>query len=322
MNNNTQYVSVNTLLSKLHRELGGQDLNESDVIEWAGEALEFLKVEEIQETALAFLEVSNHHAELPMGFQMMIQIARNNKWEKENKISCGITPNTIQEQLSLGDEYAPVNFTDCNGNILASFDLNDYRPNLDFHYRYSSSIFTNTFYKAEYTPIRLANETLFNTMVCKDLHNKTHYHNEDEYTIIGTEEKRLRFSFQDGFIVMAFLRNAIDSETGYPLMPDNISYITAISYYVKWKLAERQRWNQREGSQALTEENRLLWLKYANQAKNYMKMPKSLDDYQDLLDQSIQLVPRFKKYYSYFGKIKKFQTAPYTHNIYGGYTTY
>ena len=73
------YTSVNTILSKFNRDLRGNDISESDIIEWTGEALGFMKIVEIQEEALAFLEVRNHQAELPDGFQNIIQIARNNK---------------------------------------------------------------------------------------------------------------------------------------------------------------------------------------------------------------------------------------------------
>ena len=55
-----QYTTVDRIFNKLYRDLRETSLNESDVIEWIGEALDFLKVAENQEEAIAFLEVKNH----------------------------------------------------------------------------------------------------------------------------------------------------------------------------------------------------------------------------------------------------------------------
>ena len=41
------YTSVNTILSKFNRDLRGNDISESDIIEWIGEALGFMKIVEI-----------------------------------------------------------------------------------------------------------------------------------------------------------------------------------------------------------------------------------------------------------------------------------
>ena len=83
-----QYTTVNRIIAKLHRDISGTDMNESNLIEWIGEALEFLKVPQIQDQAIAFIEVKNHHAEIPKGFQMVLQIARNNYWEEKKCSPC------------------------------------------------------------------------------------------------------------------------------------------------------------------------------------------------------------------------------------------
>ena len=64
-----QYTTVDRVLAKFHRDLRGIDINESDAIEWIGEALDLLKVNQIQEQAVAFIEVKNYQADLPKGFK-------------------------------------------------------------------------------------------------------------------------------------------------------------------------------------------------------------------------------------------------------------
>lgn len=321
-----QYTTVNRIFSKFHRDLRETDINESDVIEWIGEALEFLKVSQIQEQAIAFLEVKNHHANIPKGFQMVLQIARNNYWE-EKKDEC--TPvniiNQIQEENQDVDceecvECCNADFTvtDCNGFVLFDGDIIDYKPQFDLKLNYQYWTHSH-YYRRHYTPIRLANHTLFNTIVCKEKVDAC-IGCVDEYTIVGTTEKKLRFSFSEGSIAMAYLKNATDDETGYPLVPDQISYITAITYYIKMKIAEWYVWNGRQGYDGISEKAQERWEHYAKQAKNWAKMPKSIDDYQDLLEQTHYLIPNHKKYYGYFGNLGKSQTLNFRDNTHNNTT--
>ena len=119
-------------------------------------------------------------------------------------------------------------------------------------------------------------------------------------------DKLLRFNFIEGQVAVSYLRNTVDS-SGYPLIPDNISYITAIVYYIKWKIAEMYEWAGRDGWAAKAEKAEARWGKYAKQAKNFMKMPKTLDQYQNLLEQTHYLIPNHKRYYEYFGNLSKSQ---------------
>ena len=61
------YISVDRVLAKLYRELGVEDLNEIDIIEQIGEALEAIGSITLYEEAVAFIEIENHQADLPSG---------------------------------------------------------------------------------------------------------------------------------------------------------------------------------------------------------------------------------------------------------------
>ena len=83
------YTSVDRIFSKIGRDLKGEDnIDEIDVIEWIGEALEFLKVQQIQEQGVQFVEVKNNEAYLPKGLQMILQIAKDNEWEPKTPKKC------------------------------------------------------------------------------------------------------------------------------------------------------------------------------------------------------------------------------------------
>lgn len=312
---NLQYTTMETIFSKFQRDLRDADTTEADIVEWTAEALGFMKVAEIQEEAVAFIEVENYQAELPNGFQSVIQIARNNDWTPVDKQGTGTCPCNIaatatkvpvEDILSNTGVDIPV-IIGADGDILTDEELVYYRPYFDLRYEYAAWSGTG-YYKEKYTPVRLANHTFLGSLVAElniDKDPSGLYNNSmDEYTIAGAFPNiNLRFSFKEGMIALAYLRAAIDETTGYPVIPDDIRFITAITYYIKWKIAERLRWSGREGFNLEAKDAEEKWNKYVRQAINYVKMPSGIDQYQNIMENSLYLIPRTRKYYGYFGKL-------------------
>tara|TARA_R110000803_G_scaffold45536_1_gene95919 strand:+ start:1212 stop:2126 length:915 start_codon:yes stop_codon:yes gene_type:complete len=288
------YVTMDRIFSKIHRDLRGTDTNETDIIEWTGEALEFLKVPQVLEQDVVVLNVKDYHVCMPDNLHLVTQIARNNNPEKS--CACSTTDTSVEEEDTVITSPTPCgcDYT-CPDRIL----------NPDWTYEVWTS---SPEYIKNYTPVRLSTGTFFNSLVCQEKDTSLYLTCSDEYTIVGTTEKKLRFNFIEGQVAISFLKNTVDPETGYPLIPDNISYITAILYYVKWKVAELNEWAGREGWSGKAEKAEARWSKYVRQAKNFMKMPKTLDEHQNLLEQSHYLIPNHKRYYSYFGNLGKSQS--------------
>lgn len=308
-----QFTTIDRIFSKLSREINESDINESDIIEWVGEALDALKVYETQEQAVYFAEVKNFEVDLPKGFQMVLQVARNYNWKPEKKEDCYIKPEEIEEITEECIKQQKEEILPCRKKMKCCNECDEnsftecpkYIPYFDMQWQYIPWT-TSNHYKDNYIPVRLANNTLFNSIVCKE---KTTYNayckdcDEDEYTIVGSFEKKLRFSFKEGYIALSYLRTMIDDETGYPLIPDDYRCINAITHYVMWRIAKKHVWNRREGFKTIADDNERLWLRYVKQAKNYFKMPKSIDQYQNLLEQSHYLIPRNRRYYGFFGNL-------------------
>lgn len=307
-----QYTTVDRVLAKFHRDLKGTDINESDAIEWIGEALDLLKVAQTQEQAVAFIEVKNHQADLPQGFQMVLQLARDNNWTKQDKECCTIPTEVIQEinEACHTCDTHPANAAgypvplDCNGEMIGDYEVAYYRPFFDLKWEYQPWV-NSSYYQERFTPIRPSSNVFFNSLVCKEKDQTPYSSCTDEYSIVGTLEKKLRFSFKEGYVALAYMKTATDRETGYPLVPDNQSCRMAITYFIKWMIAQHYSWNGRQGFDSKAQEEERKWNKYARQFKNYMKMPKSIDDFQDLLEQSHYLIPRQKRYYGFFGNLNK-----------------
>lgn len=296
---NLQFTTIDRILVRIQKYIKDTGISENDIIEWAGEALEFLKTVEIQEQAVKFLKVENYEADVPMGFQMVLQVAKYNKDAKEIENDC--SKKEIQE------EDVDLKCPDCCGktgliDFLFSDWSNSYRPYFDMQWQYIDWT-VSKYYKENFTPIRLSNHALFNSIVCKEKAFEKDCYGEHEYTIVGLVDKKLRFSFKEGYVALAYVKNAIDRETGLPLIPDHEQHLAAIQYYLLWKIAELLDWKGREGYAQKANTNMQLWLKYVKQAKNFAKMPKTIDQFQNLLESTHHLIPRHKRYYKYFGNL-------------------
>jgi hypothetical protein len=310
---NLKFTTVDTVLAKLAREIG-DDFHETDAIEMIGEALAFMQVFPMREQAIAFLEVRNNVAALPNGFHELLQVARDRNASTEDLDDCACPINLISalENDNPGDDTElieiPANTrveglvaTDCHGNMLDDYYVAYYRPFFDLQYEYFDWV-SSSLYRRRFTPVRLANHSFFGSVVYREK-NCDYTHAEDEYTIIGTTTKYIKTSFEKGRVAVAYTRVPLDPETGYPLVPDHPSVLTALAFYVKWKIADSLDWNGREGFARISDKSESRWLKYVKQAKNNLKMPKSIDEYQNLLEATHHLIPNQKRAYNYFGQL-------------------
>ena len=284
-----QYTTVDRILAKINRDMKDVEINESDAIEWVGEALEFLQVYEVMGQYVVFIEVINHEADLPENLQKILQIAKKNDWVCGSKV-CTVEP--VEETPTPTGNCGSCQTVeyDCNGNIISAIE---YKPYFNMQWQYPTWV-NSHFYKNSFTPIRLSDRILFNSVVCKEDNYEDIYNScKDEYTVVGSVNKKLRFSFKEGLVAVAFLKAVTDEETGYPLIPDDIRYITAITYYIKWKLAQIASWNGKEGFTRIADDNERLWLRYAKQSKNYMLMPKSLDEYINITRNTFRITNKY-----------------------------
>jgi len=314
-----QYIKIDSILAKFQRDFRGLGVIEDDAIEWIGEALGHVKMANVSEEAVHFAEVKNYQISIPSGLQYVIQIARNTQTDTDPQ-SC-YTSTILQElepelEPELTDENGccdkgwlkdavPV---DCDGNILGDYEVAYYRPFFNLQYEYGQFRCSN-YYERVWSPIRLSNHSFFNSLVCREEQFEEMYSStEDEYTIV---QDKLRFSFKEGFVALSYLRHPLDAETGYPMIPDDESIRAAVTYYIGWKVKERESWNHREGAAQLADKAELRWLKYVKQFKNKTKMPYGADQYENLKQGSMYLLPRQKRYYGFFGNLNKAESRRY-----------
>ena len=313
-----QYVSIDSVLSKFYRDFRGLSITEDDAIEWTAESLGFAKMAKVSEEAIHFAEVKNYETLLPSHLHYIIQIARNNEYD-EDPLNCSV--GNILQELEPETEEVEEDCNDCStgwlknavpvdsdGRIIGDYEVAYYRPFFNLQYEYGN-FKSCSHYKRKYTPVRLSDHSFFNNLVCREEETNSLYSSsEDEYTIV---QDRLRFSFKEGFVAIAYLRQPTDKKTGYPLIPDDESARAAITYYMTWKIKQREYFNHTEGAGRLAKEAELRWLKYIKQFKNQTKMPANADQYENLKQGSMYLLPRNKRYYGFFGNLNRAESRRY-----------
>lgn len=299
MARNYKYISLDRILSKVYRDIGMEEVSETDVIEWSGEALEFMSVVSIYEEAIAQVEINNHQGDLPYCLQIIRQVARDNYYEKKD---------ACKEEIKEDKKIEPqpnVGCTECGERIIKEVQPDSYFNANPFMF------LTTDYYKEHYTPVRLSNHTFFNSLVCvEDLDiYKTCI---DEYTIV---EDKIRTSFEEGLVLISYYRQKIDPDTGYPMIPDTISLISAITYYITWKYFQRLWYMGREGMSDKMQQAEERWLKYCKQATSEFKMLSGIDEHQNFMESRFNnLIPNRRQYYGYFGNLGRLQRLNFRNN--------
>lgn len=306
-----QYTSLDRILGKIYRDLGLEDISEIDVIEWAGEALEGIGVVSMLEEAVSFLEVKNYETDLPEGLVQLIQIARDNDYNSKAKLSaCNIVLDKTNEQIleNPPKEVEDVLVLDTTGQKICGGDLIKHHQ---FDIRQYANIWGSSYiYKQRFTPVRLSNHTFFGALVCPEA-EELYCGCNDEYTI-GIN--KLKFSFEEGLVAVAYYRRPLDEDTGYPLIPDNYSVVQAITAYITYKYMSRLWYLGREGYGDKVQKSEADWQWYCKQASNEFMMIKGVDGYENLKDATQGIIPRRDQYYGYFGKLSRPQVGMFKIN--------
>lgn len=295
-------VSMDEIFSKIKRDLT-DSFSEDSIVEWTGEALESFCSNRYYEEAVAFLEVENYQAKIPRLTKYIIQIARDNQWSKTN-IDTNCTPKTIiQETQNIFYSEKDMGYVvlDGVGTPVVEYDIAYYRPYFDLlgeYYGWTNS----SIYKNRYSPVGLKDHTFFNSIVCKEYNQSIYSSCQDEYTIVKGICPLLRFSFESGFVAVSLKRYPLEASTGYPLIPDHISYKQAIVSYIGLRMSKKDAFNNRQGANSIKNDYQADWTWYCGQAANIELMPHGIDENQNLMNQDY-VIPRRNSYFNFFGNL-------------------
>jgi len=280
-----KFTTINTIFTKLQRDFNYTNLNEADVVEWAGEALSAINAVPAMETVTKFFTVTNYQITLPSDIISLNQIivlknkdissvcdCINNLKKKGDINICSADKKIIKNNL--GDK-------ECFSTIFVVSDTNWYQNFL-------------------YDVVRLSTSTFSSSYDCTDKINTTCKY---EYTIINGQY--LRFNFTDFSIAISYNRIPLD-ENGYPLIPDNYSYITAITMYIIYKMALRRFYAGETNSNVQLQKAEIDWNKYCSQAASQAMIPKSIDEMENFAQAWLKPY-NARSYYTLFSKQNEIQ---------------
>ncbi len=289
-----EFTSIDRIFAKVNRDLPNFNISDGDIIEWSGEALEFINAIDAKEEVVAYIKVSNYQCDIPANLHNIIQIAKNTEVSTDS-----LTPDTAQTSSPLDESVNNGVLMDCNGIPWDDTEIAYYRPYYDVKYEFDLWR-NNKYYERCYEPVRLTNHSFFNTLVCSENGSDCGiYHNTQyEYNVIMG--KILRFNFEKGVIAIAYERNPTD-ENGLPCIPDSISYTTAIISYITMKYTKREFLAGKQGAQSRMQLAQSDWTWYVKQASTNSLIPKGVDEMENLVNQHNRLIPRRNLYDNYFG---------------------
>lgn len=321
-----KYISIQEIFAKIARDYGVNNIDKFDMIEWAAEALSFIGTRSVEETAVAFLKVKDYHCELPSNVHLINEIRKYRHESVEDFDS--LCPGDLSKKLEEPTQPESVNLqVSCGCNPISDLPNNDPR-NLSvglegviltedgmaltndfsfrhvpfFHFTFGLESWNiNPYLCREFSHVRQTLNEYFMSPESKRRH--LYEYCGHEYKVLTNGH--LRFNFESGVIAMSYRRTPVDPITGYPLVPDQVRHKTAITKYIAMKIAEREFFNNVEGSTSKLQKFESDWHWYCNSAGNFDLMPKTDDEYQAIKQVWNNLIPNEASYNNYFGYINR-----------------
>jgi hypothetical protein len=278
---NLKYVSIESILTKIYRDYGKQ-LDEGDIIEWVGEALDALIAGTVAfDKKVAIMTVKDHQCLLPNNCESILQIARNNDFDVS---SISTLPN--QDDIK---------FYDTDGNLIDQTTDLTIIPYMEVYF--SSTFWNSTKLQERFSPVRLSGNTFFDEITPLEVRENPYKRNNFEYTII--DESILRFNFIEGQIYIAFYQRKL-SENGFPMIPDHYVFQKAIESYVMWRISNKEFYNHVQGSDARLIKSESDWIKFKEQARALSIIPQTIDEMERLVRNNNNIVQGSSRYENYF----------------------
>lgn len=306
-----KYTSIDRVLASIFRDVKPiTPLDESDVIEWAGEALDLIGVPSQYQEAVDFAEVSGYKALLPAGLHHLLQVAYTQDVTPPQCCPNDVIAGTDEYVSTCGTAAASTTTT---VSACDSCDEPGYYNTLPV-----DSIKTATFreyyagaleelrvaqeFTASWYPLRMSTSTMRMMGARCPLYAhptpSSTYGGGHEYVL---EEPYIRVTFEKGYLALAFLRYPLDNR-GVPLIPDDTTYIKAITSYVTY-MAMRHDYIYGHINPSVYQQLESDWQWYCNVAANKQKMPKTIDQMENIRAQRMRLLPRVDRYYGFFGQL-------------------
>jgi len=322
MSKQLSYITIDGLMNKLARNLPSTfKYDEDDVIEWAGEALSGIGAYNELVERVYFLQVKDYKCTIPANSKYITQIARNNfATSTDYRQNLCVINDTLKTDVI--DENVDYVLLDCKGTPVTDYEVAYYRPYFSLEVDYGKWVSSNN-HRKHWSIVTPSQNSFFDTCAKNDQHDYLYNPSNDEYRV---EAPFIKFSFQEGVIALAVSSIKLD-DIGYPMIPDNYSYYTAINKYILMRLTEKDFYANREGSERRYSKAEQDWQWYCQQASNESMMASTIDDMEQLRTSRGYLLPNTNQTNEFFGNLGTEEYRSYLKNTiksrynYGSYKT-
>jgi hypothetical protein len=292
-----QLVSIERVLAGLYRDLKPIiELNENDMIEWTGEALEFIGAYTQLIEKVVNLKIEDYKVLVPSGLKNIVQIAY--KHTEGNPTTTTAMLTTADKCITCDDPCAPGACSSCASVCATSAQLVA-NAELFLQYYKPNSFRATNYYYDHYRPLTRATGPFSKAATsgctsCTDISPGCVHEYSLDWPYIQT-------SFKTGYICVAYVSQPLD-DRGWPMIPDEVSYIEAIKRYITYKVKYAEFLQGHLPGNIFTKlEDDWHW--YCQQARNKANMPKDIDTLENLRKQHIRLLPKVQRYDRFFGNL-------------------
>jgi len=279
-------VSVKRVIAKVFADLDLQegDHKINDMIEWAGEALEKIGVfssfinKVTGKDGVPILEVFNYQTKLPCDFYRLIQVSFS-----ENEAG----------------PYYPMRYA--TGSFDYGSVINESTSDSIVYPESSLINITMSLYDLTYEQAleklndEPATRSLINSMI-SDMDNRSVNNIVDDQTLDYTyliTPSYIKTNQETGYIMLAYQAIPTDDE-GFPLIPDHVSFMEAIYWYITMKILYPQ-WKNGRIRDAVYYDARRSWNYYCKQAYGNALMPNK-DQMESIKNTWLRIIPEINEH--------------------------
>ena len=293
-------ISSKTIIRKIFRDLRPDTNNWiDDAIEWVGEALEHIGAASQLCTKQVVLDIKDHKTLMPSDLYYINQVSVNNS----------IGSSTSSELDTLLTQVRSLNSTITEYNETLEQDLVDNAANITnadlttYDTQYKSNvlelnkinsrivILENMYFSdkgSQLQPLQYGSGTFHRSMHCEDCVNESTQY-EDTYIV---DCDYIKTSFVSGKVCLSYTAFPTDEEC-YPLVPDDISFVEAMFWYVYKKLLLGNPKFKNNGIDYAFADQQ--WKYYCTQARNSANYP-DIDRYESFMNQWVRLIPNINRH--------------------------
>lgn len=302
-------TTVKSVIAKVFTDLNLQEESHrvSDMIEWAGEALEKIgafpyfdnKVTGLNNVPL--LELSNYQCKLPCDFYSAIQLTYSSN-ESGPYIPMRYSTGNFETSGDPSDISDNLATTPAESDIIAyTMELYDYDYDEALTYLNTnpdkrvliSSLLTSIIDRSRFVSSNVSNPLI----------------TTDDITYV-ISNGYIKTNTRSGYIMMAYQAIPTDCE-GYPMIPDEISFKEAIYWYINMKLMY-PKWASGQVRDAVYYDAKRSWNYYCKQAYGDALMPNA-DKLESIKNAWVRLIPELNEHSSGFSTLGQ-QQHYYNHN--------